>query len=419
MPLIKSASKSALQKNIKTEMDANPGKSKMKQNLAIAYSTQRRAGKRKKMSKGGMLAQNMLEKHLEGELPQGELSDQGEQMMMNQGGIAPEMSIDPLDGQNPNADAMSEEMTHQKRDNMQPVIREQAYKEGMGHKARNNSPVKGNGLDMEKYARGGLVDKHSSYGNENELLDSVENEIGSRSSKRREEGDETYIQQLIHGPDMRDKQTKHSRIGDDGDIVAAIMRNRGSMGKRTESYGLKDQAYADGGPVGMDNDWDMNSPLHDGSGEMFNPHEEGPELRKWAQGLADGGKVASGPTPQQMFDLRQAQERSKTIDAEMQHGTVDHPSEEDSEDEQIGRMAQEHSAYASGGLVAKIMQGRRSKRVDVRDNPAEFRDEEPKDDFSLSHMTDDSEHGMDDDHLDKGIVAQAMRKRKMSKRSRG
>lgn len=382
MPLIKSTSKSALQKNIKTEMDANPGKSKMKRNLAIAYSTQRRAGKRKKMSAGGdtdsgMLANNMLDRHLEGEMPQGELSDQGEQMMMNQGGIAPEMSIDPLDGQNPDADALSKEMTHQKRDNMQPVIREQAYKEGMGHKARSNSPVKGDGLDMEKYARGGLVDKHSSYGNENELLNSVENEIGSRSSKRREEGDETYIQQLIHGPDMRDKQTKHSRIGDDGDIVAAIMRNRSSMGGgRKESYGLKDQAYADGGQV-------------------------------------------SGPTDQQESDELRAHEYSDSIDGMLKYGSVNHPSDEDTEDEQISRMGQEHSAYASGGLVAKIMQGRRSKRVNIRDNPAAFQDEEPKDDFSLSHMTDDSEHGMDDDHLDKGIISQIMRKRKMSKRSRG
>ena len=354
----------------------------MKRNLAIAYSTQRRAGKRKKMSAGGdtdsgMLANNMLDRHLEGEMPQGELSDQGEQMMMNQGGIAPEMSIDPLDGQNPDADALSKEMTHQKRDNMQPVIREQAYKEGMGHKARSNSPVKGDGLDMEKYARGGLVDKHSSYGNENELLNSVENEIGSRSSKRREEGDETYIQQLIHGPDMRDKQTKHSRIGDDGDIVAAIMRNRSSMGGgRKESYGLKDQAYADGGQV-------------------------------------------SGPTDQQESDELRAHEYSDSIDGMLKYGSVNHPSDEDTEDEQISRMGQEHSAYASGGLVAKIMQGRRSKRVNIRDNPAAFQDEEPKDDFSLSHMTDDSEHGMDDDHLDKGIISQIMRKRKMSKRSRG
>ncbi len=51
MPLIKSRSKAALQKNIETEMEAHPSKEKRAQNLAIAYATQRRA---KKMAAGGM-----------------------------------------------------------------------------------------------------------------------------------------------------------------------------------------------------------------------------------------------------------------------------------------------------------------------------------------------------------------------------
>lgn len=53
MPLIKSASKKALKENIKTEMDANPGKKDRAQNLAIAYNIQRKA-KAKKMADGGM-----------------------------------------------------------------------------------------------------------------------------------------------------------------------------------------------------------------------------------------------------------------------------------------------------------------------------------------------------------------------------
>lgn len=52
MPLIKSASKKAFQKNVETEMKANPGKANRAQNLAIAYSTQRQAKKRK-MASGG------------------------------------------------------------------------------------------------------------------------------------------------------------------------------------------------------------------------------------------------------------------------------------------------------------------------------------------------------------------------------
>lgn len=53
MPLIKKSSKKALEKNIKTEMDANPGKEHKSQDLAIAYSTQRMA-KKKGMAHGGM-----------------------------------------------------------------------------------------------------------------------------------------------------------------------------------------------------------------------------------------------------------------------------------------------------------------------------------------------------------------------------
>lgn len=52
MPLIKSASKKALQKNIETEMKSNPDKKDRSKNIAIAYSIQRQA-KKKKMAEGG------------------------------------------------------------------------------------------------------------------------------------------------------------------------------------------------------------------------------------------------------------------------------------------------------------------------------------------------------------------------------
>lgn len=51
MPLIQSKSKKAFQKNVKTEMDANPGKENRAQNLAIAYSIKRKNSK--KMAHGG------------------------------------------------------------------------------------------------------------------------------------------------------------------------------------------------------------------------------------------------------------------------------------------------------------------------------------------------------------------------------
>lgn len=54
MPLIKSASKKVLQKNIDIEMESNPSPKDRAQNLAIAYSVKRQA-KRKKMADGGMV----------------------------------------------------------------------------------------------------------------------------------------------------------------------------------------------------------------------------------------------------------------------------------------------------------------------------------------------------------------------------
>lgn len=52
MPLKQSGSKKAFESNVKTEMNANPGKDKMKSNLAIAYAVQK---KNKKKSKGGLV----------------------------------------------------------------------------------------------------------------------------------------------------------------------------------------------------------------------------------------------------------------------------------------------------------------------------------------------------------------------------
>ena len=53
MPLIKSGSKKAFEKNVKTEMEANPSKKDRAQNLAIAYNVQRQ-NKKKKMAEGGV-----------------------------------------------------------------------------------------------------------------------------------------------------------------------------------------------------------------------------------------------------------------------------------------------------------------------------------------------------------------------------
>lgn len=63
MPLIKSASKRALNKNIETEMTENPSPKDRAQNLAIAYSMQRRnKGAKKKMAQGGGVAEDIVRK---------------------------------------------------------------------------------------------------------------------------------------------------------------------------------------------------------------------------------------------------------------------------------------------------------------------------------------------------------------------
>lgn len=371
MPLIKSGSKQAMSNNISTEMKAGRPQ---KQAIAIAYATKRKAGKRKKMASGGMVS---------------------------------EMFIDPLDGQDANADALSEEMTTRKRDTMEAVMRAQADAEGSGHKASRVGGDKPHYTGIERtfadggevddgedekegaqvgqllddqdqmlkhgvqadpqdpyggYARGGLVDNHSSYGNENQLLGKIKGEMGSKSMPMDPIGNEDSIKRK----EMMNEGSKASgrmMQGDDENIVASIMRNRGmKSASKHESYGEQDQMYADGGPVDMDDDWDAIGQLHDGSGEMYNEHTEAPELRKWVD-----------ENPHQM---------------------------------------------ARGGLVESIMKGRMSKKTPLNDNPNEFQDEEPKDDFSLSHTVADPEHDVDDMHNDKGIISQIMTKRKMSKRSR-
>lgn len=63
MPLIRSQSKKAFKDNIETEMKAHP--EKKDQNLAIAYSIQRQA-KRKKMASGGGTSVADIEKYADG-----------------------------------------------------------------------------------------------------------------------------------------------------------------------------------------------------------------------------------------------------------------------------------------------------------------------------------------------------------------
>lgn len=59
MPLIQSGSKKALKKNIETEMKSNPSPKDRAQNLAIAYSVQRK----NKKAFGGKIDEHMVEKH--------------------------------------------------------------------------------------------------------------------------------------------------------------------------------------------------------------------------------------------------------------------------------------------------------------------------------------------------------------------
>jgi hypothetical protein len=433
MPLMKSGSKQAFNSNVSKEMKA--GKPQ-KQALAIAYATKRKAGRRK-MYKGGHLADNMRDKqfpghdsepvmdnmleeakrqplHGGGELYNGpetpdslrsyieslhsggdishpdmmsaherqsaakamsgkslneEMSDRRDDTygsksmsnMMFEGGQA-EMSIDPLDGQDKNADEISMRMEHRPTDTMQPDIEKHAYHEGKGRKASYVGGDKPNANGLERtFAHGGSVDKlngHEHYSNEDELQSVIDEDMQDKQTHIRPEGDEAHMQDVIRGDRGSKPGKSFAPYGDEDSIVSRIMANRKSQsGGRSENYGMQDQSYADGGSVSDMDDMDQ-----------------------------DGGQ--------------------SPLEIELSFGK---PEEDDDRDE----------AYASGGLVNKIMQGRKSQRVDQVPNPAEFSDNEPKDDFSLSHMASDPDHEMDDEHLDKGVIAQIMRKRRKAMRSRG
>ncbi len=62
MPLIQSPKKKAFEENVKTEMEANPGKKNRAQNLAIAYSVQRKNKGKKKMAEGGEVSEGTNDK---------------------------------------------------------------------------------------------------------------------------------------------------------------------------------------------------------------------------------------------------------------------------------------------------------------------------------------------------------------------
>lgn len=84
MPLIKSKSKKALQKNIEMEMDSNPAPEDKAQNLAIAYAVKRKAAK-KKMANGGMVNESAASENR----PMPEEADKDSKMVSRNSGNKP------------------------------------------------------------------------------------------------------------------------------------------------------------------------------------------------------------------------------------------------------------------------------------------------------------------------------------------
>lgn len=91
MPLIHKGSKKAFEKNVKTEMEANPGDKHRAQNLAIAYSIKRKANH---MSKGGIAKEYGAgpEKDLEPHMGSGYAKGG---MVSEEYGAGPEKDLEP------------------------------------------------------------------------------------------------------------------------------------------------------------------------------------------------------------------------------------------------------------------------------------------------------------------------------------
>ncbi len=153
MPLIQSSSKKALKSNIETEMEAHPSKKHRAQDLAIAYSTQRRNMHKKKMAMGGEMppkADMEKESHYDAPEKDFEIDDLADSILARRKMMAEGGEVDLVDSNaeiHPNEeDDLSYELLHKQTYDEQSAL--DSLSEEMGSNEHGDDHLDSDELDM-------------------------------------------------------------------------------------------------------------------------------------------------------------------------------------------------------------------------------------------------------------------------------
>lgn len=235
MPLIQSSKKSALKKNIKTEMDANPGKSHMKQNLAIAYAVQ----KKNKKAKGGLV-------RAASERPTADSHEYGKTQMLAEGGEVRAGSERPTadSGQVHNCTEACQDMTVRAHEMIRAGSVRPSADSGQGNPA-GVKPTSG-GADR----RGGSAPVSADSGERtNAPLRSGGRAQPTRAASTRPTADNDEMgqtQMLAFGGDVEGESEDH-RIGTMAEAIAdRIHRKMMAQGGMAHDDGLEDNSEEKG-----------------------------------------------------------------------------------------------------------------------------------------------------------------------------
>lgn len=218
MPLIKSKSKKALQENIKTEIDAHPSKDKRSQDLAIAYSVQRQA-KKKKMAKGGPVESGKgPEATGEPAMPQFKPDDR---------------RIPPKEYMNPSALAGGPAPAHKPDNHRLPMDEYMANHFAMGGSVQDLDP------EQAKHLARHLMSMH-----------------GMEPSGTMADGRESIPNHMDDGMGPSEREFMSSRMARGGEVNPKLEQSRMSP---TESIMRKRKMMAEGGYI------DLNPPRDEGT----------------------------------------------------------------------------------------------------------------------------------------------------------
>lgn len=233
MPLIKSDSNSARQKNIETEMRANPGKDSRAKNLAIAYSVQRRAKKKNKMSGGGKVD-----------------VDQDNQSLMREDGVGSKQDAPSLSRYSDGGNISLEQSKSGAQSSMKPLMR--------NAQMDNEPPVPGRKPDDERLSK-------DEYMSSSAHTSSIPR--GPRDDMRPSES-EYMADQAVDGSDehysniadaILNKKRKMMASGGGADDDSMGSGGGTNQGGQTHKAGLLPSFLADGGEIGEGEDDEMSS----------------------------------------------------------------------------------------------------------------------------------------------------------------